>query len=125
YEAYLADGTKIREGLYLEDKKRGKWRIFRADASPLASFAYVQGVRHGAFGVFRPSGVPYITGNFYYGKINGPIKYYNKSGSIINDFEFNDSELYQDRSYKVARIPYLPMNSRLQIVIESDTVLIR
>lgn len=124
YKLHLEDGTLIKDGTYIQDKEYGKWRSFRVDGSPLASFSYYGGIRQGGFGVFRKNGMPYITGKFYSGKIDGPIKYFNSGGEITKEIEFNISELYDSRNYYEATIPFLPGN-RFQIIIKTDTVLIR
>lgn len=94
FKLFDPSGPRIAEGLYVKNKKDGKWLYYSVDSSKVFDEVYVNGVKEGEERVYYPQTGALFQVNLYKGgKKNGYWKQFYPNGVLKTDATFKNDTL--------------------------------
>src|SRR5688572_18052539 len=93
FKLFDPSGPRIAEGLYINNKKDGKWLYYSVDSSKVFDEVYIKGVKEGEERVYYPgTGALFQATLYSKGKKNGYWKQFYSNGILKTDAHFiNDT----------------------------------
>jgi antitoxin component YwqK of YwqJK toxin-antitoxin module len=87
----------ISEGVYVNDKKHGRWREYYDHTGALMiEETYENGIQHGPYTCFHPSGHVWSKGYFNNGLREGYFRIYDEQGNGVKNLLFIGNHQIED-----------------------------